>query len=75
MQGLLYVALGPCNSDDIPEEPTADNSLDMNSWMETLGLQSVQVSPADTPPIREAVKTIYCLAESHAVRFRVAPGV
>lgn len=47
LNGILYVAFGPCNSVDVPEEPTAYNSLSINDWMETLGLSTIEVAASE----------------------------
>ena len=42
--GTVYFAFGPCNVDDVPEEPMANNTMDVSGWIKQLGLGSVEVS-------------------------------
>ena len=42
--GTVFLALGPCNSLDVPEQQGADNSLDVAAWIDVMGLRTTQVS-------------------------------
>jgi len=43
LPGILYIAFGPCNSDDAVPALTAENSLPVLDWLQVMGLDQVQI--------------------------------
>lgn len=44
LPGTLYIAYGPCNSDDTVLPANATDSLAVSDWLDVLGINSIQVS-------------------------------